>query len=322
MRGEYKVSVRNKRNNYSFILRRNITILRGESGRGKSTLYDMIHEHNRYGKQSGVSISCDRELIAIDGDRWEEDILDNPGKIVVIDEDNTFIRSREFARIATSSDNYFLLITRNYLQQLPISVDEIYEFKGEKNKRFKNIYTGVERMYDNPLQKYLPFRPQVIITEDAGAGYQFFKKIADRLSILCISAGGKSKIFSLVQKYADKDVAIIADGAAFGNEIADIVEQQSLRPKKIAIYLPESFEWLILSSGVIKVEDDSLIQQTWKYADSVDYASWEQYYSELLTDITRDSDYLRYNKKKLSAYYNQERVEKDIIDSIKGIDFN
>ena len=49
MRGEYKVSVRNKRNNYSFILRRNITILRGESGRGKSTLYDMIHEHNRYG---------------------------------------------------------------------------------------------------------------------------------------------------------------------------------------------------------------------------------------------------------------------------------
>ncbi len=34
MRGEYKVSVRNKRNNYSFILRRNITILRGESGRG------------------------------------------------------------------------------------------------------------------------------------------------------------------------------------------------------------------------------------------------------------------------------------------------
>ena len=121
-------------------------------------------------------------------------------------------------------------------------------------------------IYDNPLQKYLPFRPQVIITEDAGAGYQFFKKIA--------------------------------------------------------IYLPESFEWLILSSGVVKVEDDSLIQQTWQYADSVGYASWEQYYSELLTDITRDSDYLRYNKKKLSAYYNQERVEKDIIDSIKGIDFN
>jgi ABC-type glutathione transport system ATPase component len=64
------------------------TVLRGESGRGKTTLFDMIREYNRYGKESGVSISCDRELLAIEGDRWEENIQSNPGIIIVIDEDS------------------------------------------------------------------------------------------------------------------------------------------------------------------------------------------------------------------------------------------
>lgn len=88
MRGEYKIRVKNSRNSYSFSLKRNLTVLRGESGRGKTTLFDMIREYNRYGKESGVSISCDRELLAIVGDRWEEDIHSNPGKIIVIDEDS------------------------------------------------------------------------------------------------------------------------------------------------------------------------------------------------------------------------------------------
>ena len=150
MHGEYKVRVRNSRNSYTFSLKRNITVLRGESGRGKTTLFDMIHEHNRFGKESGVSISCDREIIAIAGDKWENEISENPGKIIVIDEDSHFIRSRDFARAVRGSDNYFLLITRIYLEELPISVDEIYELVGAKNKRFKKVYTDIWKMYDDP----------------------------------------------------------------------------------------------------------------------------------------------------------------------------
>ena len=95
MHGEYKVRVKNSRNSYTFALRRNITVLRGDSGRGKTTLFDMIHEHNRFGKESGVSISSDRELIALTGDKWEDDILNSKGKIIVIDEDSRFIRSKD-----------------------------------------------------------------------------------------------------------------------------------------------------------------------------------------------------------------------------------
>jgi len=322
MHGEYKIRVKNSRNSYSFSLKRNLTVLRGESGRGKTTLFDMIREYNRYGKESGVSISCDRELLAIEGDRWEENIQSNPGKIIVIDEDSRFIRSKDFADTVKGSDNYYLLITRNYLEQLPISVDEIYEVAGAKNKSLKKIYTEIDRMYVDPAKEYLPFKPEVIITEDSGSGYQFYKRIADRLGIQCVSANGKSRVFSIMNQYSDNDVVIIADGAAFGAEISDIAKQQSIRPRKVAIFLPESFEWVILKSGVVNVGEVKKLDNPELYADSMEFMSWEQFFTELLVGITKDSGFQKYNKTRLPEYYNQERNEKEIIRVIKGIDFS
>ena len=79
MKGAYQIRVKNNRNSYMFELRRNITILRGESGRGKTTLFDMIYEFNRFGKNSGVAVSCDREMIALSGDDWENVIEKKTG---------------------------------------------------------------------------------------------------------------------------------------------------------------------------------------------------------------------------------------------------
>ncbi len=322
MHGEYKVRVKNSRNSYTFSLRRNITVLKGESGRGKTTLFDMIHEYNRFGKESGVSISCDRELVAISGDKWEDDIRDNPGKIIVIDEDSHFIRSGDFARAVRGSDNYYLLITRNYLSELPISVDEIYELTGAKNKRFSRIYSDIWKMYDKPDRSALPFKPQVIITEDSGSGYQFFEIIAHRLGIRCISSGGKSGVYRELASHPDEKVVVIADGAAFGSEIGDVVKLQDLRPNRVGIYLPESFEWVILSSGAVLLKDSNKLTAPENYADSVDYMSWEQYFTEVLVETVKDSKYKKYSKDKLSDYYSQDRVESMIRKFIKGIDLN
>lgn len=321
MHGEYKIRVRNSKNSYSFSLKRNITILKGESGRGKTTLFEMIQEYNRFGKNSGVTMSCDREVVAVSGERWEDDILNKPGSIIVIDEDSHFIKSNDFAKIVKNSDNYFLIITRNYLYQLPISVDEIYELNGNKNKRFKKIYTHIDRMYDAPHKERLPFKPDVVITEDSGAAYQFFSDIACECGIECISAGGKSKILHELCKHLDKNVVVIADGAAFGAEMSDVVQQQMLNLYRIAIYLPESFEWIIMESGVVKVLDKEQIESPEEYADSVKYMSWEQYFTSLLMELTSDSAYSKYNKRKLTEFYLQDRVKQIIIRFIKGIDF-
>ena len=58
--------------------------------------------------------------------------------VIVIDEGSKFVFSKEFANKVKDCDNYFLIITRSYLSQLPYSVDEIYRIKGTgKNKEFE-----------------------------------------------------------------------------------------------------------------------------------------------------------------------------------------
>ena len=236
MTGVHKVSVRNSRNSYSFVLTRNITLLCGDSGRGKTTLFDMIHEYNRYGRSSGVSVSCDKKLVTLSGDDWSSELSKISNSIVVIDEDSQFIRSIDFVRAVRGSDNYFLLITRNYLANLPYSVDEIYEISGAKNKKFVSIYKGLKRMYDHIPAGKLPFIPDVIITADGKSEYTFFKKEAGRMGILCVSAEGKSNIYSKLKEYPYKNVAVIADGAAFGAEMPNIVGLQRMNPNKISCF--------------------------------------------------------------------------------------
>ena len=46
----------------------------------------------------------------------------------------------------------------------------------------------------------------------------------------------------------ENDILLIADGAAFGPEIAEAAAL--LRRKNIKLFLPESFEWLVLKSGL------------------------------------------------------------------------
>ena len=42
MRGKYRVVVKNKRLHYEFEIKRNITIIKGDSATGKTTLINMI----------------------------------------------------------------------------------------------------------------------------------------------------------------------------------------------------------------------------------------------------------------------------------------
>lgn len=65
MKGSYEISVSRRRGtSYKFTVRRNITIIKGNSGTGKTTLFEMVAEHMRLGSQSGVNVACDRPLLA------------------------------------------------------------------------------------------------------------------------------------------------------------------------------------------------------------------------------------------------------------------
>ncbi len=71
--------------------------------------------------------------------------------------------------------------------------------------------------------------------------------------------------------------------------------------KKISVFVPESFEYLILKSGVIEIPK-SIMEETWNYADSVKYFSWEEFYTHYLADLTKNG-IRKYSKARLGEYY-------------------
>ena len=126
MKGLHKVIVQNNRLHYEFDIKRNITIIQGNSATGKTTLINMLRQAENLGADSGVDVSCDGPCRGLEGRNWKV-ILESISKsIIFIDEENTFINTEEFASAIQNSDNYHVLITRENLYNLPYIVEEIY----------------------------------------------------------------------------------------------------------------------------------------------------------------------------------------------------
>lgn len=125
MTGSYTIKVSTKRLEYSLKVNRNITIIRGDSATGKSTLVSLIQKHYNQGNKSGVSLQCDRTCLAIGGRDWEKLLTGVENSIVFIDEGNDFIRHPDFARAIKETSNYYVIITRESIKTLPYSIEEV-----------------------------------------------------------------------------------------------------------------------------------------------------------------------------------------------------
>lgn len=136
MKGTHRIVIQNKRIRYAFEIRRNITIIRGDSATGKTTLVDMIGEYYENGAASGIELQCDKTCVVLGGRNWRLQLEALRDSIVFIDEGNNFISSKEFAQAAQKSDNYYVIVTRESIPSLPYSVDEIYGIRNPLNGFF------------------------------------------------------------------------------------------------------------------------------------------------------------------------------------------
>jgi hypothetical protein len=126
MKGKYHIVVQNNRLRYELTVRRNITIIRGDSATGKTTLINLIEQAATLGENSGVDVVCQRPCRTLRGNDWHLILPNIHEQIIFLDEENQFVKSQEFASAVKKSDNYFVIITREDLPNLPYSVDEIY----------------------------------------------------------------------------------------------------------------------------------------------------------------------------------------------------
>ncbi len=313
MRGKHRVIVQNKRLHYEFEIKRNITIILGDSATGKTTLIDMLRQNMDLGTDSGIDVTCDVPCGVLEGRNWKAVLATYNNMIVFIDEGNRFINTEEFASAIKGSDNYYVLITRENLYNLPYSVDEIYGLHSSgKYQNTKKVYQEMHRIYTH--DNHYSEKHDKLLVEDSNSGYDFFEGVTENHPFDCISAKGKSNIYSVLRNTPkEKSVCVIADGAALGAEMARLY-QLALQRKNITFFLPESFEWLILKSGILASHDvqEALLTPE-EFIDSKEFFSWEQFFTKLLIRETEGTPF-QYNKARLNPVFLHERNKKKILE--------
>lgn len=318
MKGKHRVIVSSKRLRYDFEIKRNLTIIRGDSATGKTTLVDMIQEYANHPSGSPVELICDKPCYVVSGVLWKEQLSGIKDSIVFIDEGNEFIKTDDFARKIQETDNYYVLVSRESLPSLPYSVEEIYGIQTSgKYGTLKQSYHEFYRIYGQDVLKNT-VEPEVIVTEDSNSGYQFFQVVCKDYHLQSDTVNGKSNVFHYLNVNKDKKILVIADGAAFGAEIDRVLRILKER-ENAALYLPESFEWLVLRSGIVKDKEISdILREPSEYIESSKYFSWERFFSAVLVEKTKRT-YLAYAKKELNQAYLEERVKKAVLSQMDKI---
>lgn len=196
---------------YRLELNSKINILTGSSGSGKTALCDDVLNANNI-QDTGITVILD----------YGVDLsLYNNNSLLIIDEGvlNKYI-SNNHVEALNKGFNHLLIISRDSLKSLSYSYKDIYELK---------LVEGIkvlERVYPN--FNMLNFVPEYV--EDKGAGFKYYKQYYSNIK----SAKGKDNIRKLPE-----GSNIIADGCAIGSSIR-------LLYGKYQMFLPESFEWLLL----------------------------------------------------------------------------
>ena len=305
MIGTHQVRVSRRRGtSFRFEVRRNVTIVRGDSGTGKTTLYEMVADHTRLGDASGVSIQCDKPCVALTDIDWQNQLEQTRDSIVFVDEGFEPLASEAFARAVFGSDNYFVIFSRSELANLPYSVNEAYRIKTSgKFHTFEPLYKRKEgERYS--LSRVTPKTDfDVLLTEDSKSGLQFFSHRFEDKELRVETSSSNSKIMTWLLDHSDERVFVVADGAAFGPYADRVLKLQRERPENITVCLPESFEWLLLKSGIVKSEGlGAVLEDPSAHIESASYATWERFFAALLVELTRGTPFA-YKKAELAEAY-------------------
>lgn len=303
MVGEHTVRIYADEAIVKITFKRKYTVIRDKTGSGKTYIRDLLKDMTD-GSERTAKLVSDIPFYRIKDMYGLENVCKNYEPGVCYVDENKFIKSEEFAKLSMESPHYFVVIYRHPLEMIPYSVQEIYYLytyrsKGKNVLSIKPVYSFNDR---------LSFEPEYIITEDSNSGYQFFKYVFKNAEV--ISAGGKSNIKVVLTELLAQhksNILIVADGAAFGSNIEFLCDELTRHnfdgSAKICVYLPESFEWLVLRSAIFrKFKIDNRLEHTENYADIEKYISWERYYTALLTYLSKNYK-VNYKKSKLSKFF-------------------
>ncbi len=281
MVGIQYIRLKNKRIAFDIKLERKITIIQGDSGTGKSTLVDSANRALTDGSFKNDSSAKLFVVPNIQKDKVLELIKNESNSIILIDEVIQGLSSPEMADVINNSNNYYVIITRDRLSSIPYSIDSVYEMITIDN----NVHT-LKRRYNKNIDVV---KPSILICEDSGSGYTLYKLIDSENNKVYTALGKDTVIDKAIQAYKNehKSVTIIADGAAFGSQMENLIKMQKLFP--ISAYLPDSFEFVLLHSCIFEnnLSIQNIINDPLNHIES-SFASGERYFTYILNQLMND----------------------------------
>lgn len=104
------VHLKTGRLEYKFEINNRYNIIKGDSGTGKTTLYDLVRAYKEDEKSvqniSGIKI----DYIPIDSRYFNLDSIED--SVIIIDEGCKFLKQHNIASILQKSNNYFVIMNR------------------------------------------------------------------------------------------------------------------------------------------------------------------------------------------------------------------
>jgi hypothetical protein len=285
-------SLRDNNNTYSFktVLTDKITVLRGKSATGKTTLIKTL---SRDIEQGYLHTTCDKPCVVVTKAMKRDGLKlfgERKGNVFLMDE-SVHGRSDDGLTYAIAqSDNYFVILSRHDAPKISFDMRQIYSLDCTKKQWTTKPLYDFQAKFD---------KPDLVITEDSRAGLRFFKALLKNANVECISAKGKSRIPGLVAMHSKKRLLLVVDAVAFGHEFTKIAETP-LIDGNVQIFAPDSFEWLILNSAMM----GSLGRNAIDSIDQLPLAdrNLEVFYNKELSGITQGMP-CHYNKARLSHCY-------------------
>lgn len=240
-----RIKIKSKKYNLDIKLDHKISVVRGNSATGKTTLIKVLDEY-----RTVISPELDDGFRLVVVTPGGEHAFTEKRAVYVIDE-NVEIDRELAGRIKVSTGSYFLIFRRSDLSVINFSIYALYNLIMENN-----VHKLQPAVYGNTNKIKYDVKPDIVLVEDSGKGFTWFKKLFERSNIKIDTTHGKDKVISCVEeeiKYDKKTVIVMFDLISFGNHIMKLIQLCKDYNGEIYYYGSyKSFEYLVLQSNMFK----------------------------------------------------------------------
>lgn len=274
----------------SFSFERRLTVIKGDSGVGKSTMAEIIAQ----GPQPDIKLESTYPAVVVTYGTWEAVIRTYQNRIIIFD-DLEIVATQLFASICKNyviqNNLYIVIIAREclgnrQLGMLSYSVNSIFDMVADGiNHYLKPSYIDLNGIFKDSYD--------LCLVEDKTACFDFFNKI---LAINVMSAEGKGKVTNkIIQIDTDKkfrNILLLVDTSAFGCHIEKLFTVAETLDVTVTVALEyESFEEFLLQTNMLN--DHILVKQ--ELSNLPEFAnqffSWETYFEYLIATVTKQQFY-------------------------------